>query len=386
MTKGENIYKRKDGRWEGRYKKGYGEDQKIIYGYCYGRSYREVKEKVNLAKIQWLLHYPDPQAGAYPKNFGAYGLQWLKINENRLKPSTLIKYYSMLQNHIMPQLGMYDLTELSSYSIAVFSEVLLDQKHLAPKTVRDILIFVHKILVYMQEETGNQMHSITISYPKLGKKELRVLSPEEQRRLTAYLLQELDIYKFSILLALFTGLRIGEICALQWKDISPDTGILTVTHTVQRLKTALYMSGQKTSLQIGTPKTVSSVRTIPLTNGLAEICNLFRPDNPEAFVMTGTEEFLDPRYLQRKLKRYTTELDMPDVHFHTLRHTFATRCIEFGCDTKTLSELLGHSNISTTMNRYVHPSLEFKRENIVKLEAAGFFSAVNAAVSCHSNP
>lgn len=144
MAKGENIYKRKDGRWEGRYKKGYDKDRKIQYGYCYGHSYRETKEKLNRAKAEFMLNRPSVSKDIYKKNLADYCVQWLKINENRLKRSTLAKYNSMLEKHIKPQLGDYNLAELDSDIIADFSNDLLHQKQLSIKTVRDILIFKRK--------------------------------------------------------------------------------------------------------------------------------------------------------------------------------------------------------------------------------------------------
>lgn len=373
MAKGENIYKRKDGRWEGRYKKGYDKNQKIIYGYCYGHSYRETKEKLNRAKAEWLLQPSAKLTPSRKKTFTEYCVQWIRLNENRLKTSTLAKYHSILEKHIVPKIGSYVPEKLNSDIITQFSNELLYQEQLAPKTVRDILSFIHKIIRYIQNDTGSNLHSIVISYPPIERKKLRVLLPEEQQCLMCYLLQDLDIYKFSVILALFTGLRIGEICALQWKSISLESKFLTVTHTLQRINNLDNSSASKTILQCGTPKTSSSVRTIPLTEGLVELLDSFQTDDPDAFVMTGCEKLMDPRNLQRKLKKYTNELGITDVHFHTLRHTFATRCIESGCDVKSLSEMLGHSSISTTMNRYVHPSLDYKRKNILKLEQAGFF-------------
>lgn len=115
------------------------------------------------------------------------------------------------------------------------------------------MTFVHKIISYIQAETNSNLSSITISYPRLERKELRVLSAEEQQNLIQYLVQDFDIYKFSVLIALFTGLRIGEVCALQWKDISVESGLLTVRHTVQRIKIQIVIL-QKTLLQLGTPK------------------------------------------------------------------------------------------------------------------------------------
>lgn len=307
------------------------------------------------------------------KTLTTYCTQWLTIQQSRLKESTLAKYHIILENHIHPFLGNYRISELNSTTIAEFSHVLLYQKKLAVKTVRDILTFLHEIIVYTEKETGINLSHITISYPKLEWKELRVLSREEQQYFVEYLFRQIDHYKFSVLLALLTGLRIGEICALQWKDVSLESGYLTVNHTVQRIRNPDRSSAGKTILLFGTPKTVSSIRTIPITDRLNRLFRLFQTDDPSAFVITGNRQLTDPRKLQRKLKKYTDETGLQEIHFHTLRHTFATRCVECGCDTKTLSEILGHANIATTMNRYVHPSLEFKRKNLIKMEQAGLF-------------
>lgn len=373
MAKGENIYKRKDGRWEGRYKKGYDENKKIKYGYCYGHSYRETKEKLNRVKAEFYLN---PTAVLLPENeksFAAYCIQWLKINENRLKNSTLAKYETMLKNHITPSIGDYKIHHINSNVISKFSSELLQKKNLSAKTTQDILTFVHEIIVYIQSDTQNTIPSIMISYPKIEQKELRILSNEEQKYFMEFLLKDLDIYKFSVLLALWTGLRIGEICGLQWKYISTDNNLLSVRNTVSRVKNRDPFSTQKTMLQLGSPKTKSSIRAIPFTDSLSQLFQRFQTNDPDTFVISGNTQMIDPRKLQRRLKKYTTYLGLEDVHFHTLRHTFATRCIELGCDVKTLSKILGHSNIATTMNRYVHPSIDLKRENIKKLEQAGLF-------------
>lgn len=373
MAKGENIYKRKDGRWEARYKKGYDQNRKIKYGYCYGHSYKEAKEKLDRAKAEFIL-YPDIRSiPSYKEDFYNGCLRWLKRNECRLKRSTFVKYHSILEKHIKPKLGAYPINELNSDLISEFTDELLYKRKLAPKTVRDILAFVHEVLTSIQTDNKNQLFSIKITYPKLERKQLRILSVEEQQCFVQFLLQDLDIYKFSILLTLFTGLRIGEICGLQWKYISMKSNLLTVKYTVQRIKNLDPFSTQKTILQLGSPKTESSIRTIPFTDQIKELFKKFQPSNQDGFLLTGNNQLIDPRKLQRKLKKYTHILGFKDVHFHTLRHTFATRCVEIGCDIKTLSEILGHSNISTTMNLYVHPSIDLKRKNIEKLAQSNIF-------------
>ena len=373
MAKGENIYKRKDGRWEGRYKKGYDENKKIKYGYCYGHSYRETKEKLNRVKAEFYLNPTTALSHESEKSFSAYCIQWLKINENRLKSSTLTKYETMLKNHIIPSVGNYQISHINSNVISDFSNELLQKKHLSAKTTQDILTFIHEIIVYIQSDAKNNFPSIMIAYPAIEQEELRILSNEEQQYFMEFLLRDMDIYKFSVLLALWTGLRIGEICGLQWKYISTDNNLLSVRNTVLRVKNRDSFSSQKTTLQLGSPKTKSSVRTIPFTDSLSQLFQRFQTNDPDTFVVSGSRQMVDPRKLQRRLKKYTTYLGLEDVHFHTLRHTFATRCIELGCDVKTLSKILGHSSISTTMNRYVHPSIDLKRENIKKLEQAGLF-------------
>lgn len=373
MAKGENIYKRKDGRWEGRYKKGYDKMGKIRYGYCYGHSYREVKEKVSQVRsgaFRYIVHNTPEKE----KTFNVYCDQWMAIKHQSLKQSTIAKYHFLLEKHIRPALGNYAVLNITSDILEKFSYELLYQKNLAPKTVRDVLAVVHEILGFIRKNPENPLPLIAITYPKVERKELRILSIEEQQQLTGYLLYDTDSYKFAVLLSLLTGLRIGEICGLRWENISLDTKLLTVTHTVQRIKNPDSVASARTILTLGTPKTSTSKRTIPFTEGLEGLFRSFYKEKPDTFVLTGTKNFTEPRTLQRKLKKYTHELGMQDVHFHTLRHTFATRCVELGCDIKTLSEILGHANVSITMNRYVHPSLELKRKNMEKLEQAGFLA------------
>lgn len=377
MSKGENIFKRKDGRWEARYKKGYDETHKIIYGYCYGRTYREAKENVAAKKAALLLKTDQPASMYAKERFSVFCDTWVKCHADSWKLSTAAKYRSAIENHIKPSLGNFYISEICPNQVDLFTYHLFHEKNLAVKTVRDILTLLHKILTDLNLRTNDIFIPFQIIYPKTEPAELRVLTRKEQRQLIDYLNQDMDIYKFSVLLALTSGLRIGEICGLRWKDISLETRTVTVKHTVQRIKNPDSNASSKTIVQLGPPKTHSSRRIVPLTESIIPLCRQFQSELADAFVLTGTAQYIEPRILQRKLKKYTTALNLENVHFHTLRHTFATRCIEVGCDIKTLSEILGHSSISMTMNRYVHPSLDLKRENIKKLEQAGFGCAVN---------
>ena len=181
----------------------------------------------------------------------------------------------------------------------------------------------------------------------------------------------MDSVKFGILLSLLTGMRIGEICALKWSHISIRDGKILVRFTLQRIPTENNTGGCRTRIIITTPKTEKSLRTIPMSELVVNLCKKMECKNPEAYVLTGNEHYMEPRALQYRLRRYTTDCQLEGVHFHTLRHTFATRCMEVGMETKILSDILGHANISITLDRYVHASFDIKRENMKKLSAVG---------------
>ena len=178
-----------------------------------------------------------------------------------------------------------------------------------------------------------------------------------------------------------SGLRVGEICALRWSDISLSHRTISVRQTMQRLKdtenvenTESQESGEnrKTKILISAPKSNTSVRVIPLNRELTELCRKWKPLNPKAYVLTGEEKrYMEPRTLQYRMERYTKACGLEGVHFHTLRHSFATRCVEAGFEMKSLSEILGHSSPRITLERYVHSSLELKRENMDRLTLMG---------------
>lgn len=376
MAKGENIFKRKDGRWEARYIKGYDKNRKIQYGFCYGHSYREAKEKVNHAKLQ-ISHENFPGKSNRKESekllTESICISWLEVNRNKLKYSSYSKYKVILEKHLLPEFGLYLISEITSEHIADFTNRLLNQECLAIKTVRDILLLLHAILVYGCEKSNGTFTPVRIVYPKEERKELRVLSQMEQLRLMQYLEKDMDLYKLGVMLAITTGLRVGEICGLRWENISFENHTLSVKNTVQRVRnSSMEPQNRKTMVVIGTPKSHSSMRTIPLTDGVFRFCEKFQCADKSVFILTGNHSFIEPRLLQRKLNEYYRQCEIADAHFHTLRHTFATRCIEVGFDVKTLSEILGHSSTVITMNRYVHPDLNLKRKNIQKLETAGF--------------
>ncbi len=363
--KGENIYKRKDGRWEARYIKGYDLSGHARYASCYGRTYREAREKKSAAEAAFLLGGAPEEKRR--RRFGFYCDEWLFLNRTRVKESTYVKYRTILEKHVKPGLGGCSMTALTTALVGQFGQELLAEG-LSPKTVRDTLTVVHSVMGYAQtQEPG--LRTVKILYPKENRREMRVLSREEQRRLTTYLLTDTDKCKFGALLALLTGLRIGEICALRWGDISLAERTLTVSYTMLRLQNFDGGAEEKTRVILAEPKTGRSVRVIPLTEFAAGLCLRFRISNPEAFLLTGeSDRYIEPRTLQYRLKKYTEDCGLDGVHFHALRHTFATRCVEVGFEIKSLSEILGHTSPKFTLERYVHSSMELKRANMEKLE------------------
>lgn len=367
MAKGENIFRRRDGRWEARYIKGRELSGKIKYGYCYGKTYREAKEKAAKRKAALENGALLPTATTQ-KPFSSYCLEWLHTKKCTVKESTYIKYSTVVNKHIMPKLGECCPLGFTTELMDDFIKELQFEDELAPKTVHDILVVLHGILKFASSKFAGSFPAVEINYPKIGKKEMRVLSREEQARLVAYLNEDLDSCRFGILLALCTGIRIGELCALQWESVSTNDKAIRIAKTLQRLHDTSVSQGARTRIVIGPPKSDTSVRTIPMTEYVTGLCRRMKPQSSAAYVLTGTEAFMEPRTLQYRLEKYTQACGLEGVHFHTLRHTFATRAVEVGFEVKSLSEILGHASVTITLDRYVHASLELKRDNMQKLK------------------
>ncbi len=368
--RGENIFKRRDGRWEARYIKGHDESGKARYGFCYGRTYTEAKGKMIAMRAQSdLTEARKPSRDE--RLFSCYCDLWLSQHRSAVKPATYAKYATILERHIKPQLGACRPAAISTEVVERFKTELLTERALSVKTTRDILMVLKMVVAFTKKQLPGAFSELEITYPREQKREMRVLSTEEQARLVSYLTTEMDLCKFGTYLALATGLRIGELCALRWKDISIRNRSITVSAAMQRLKNFDDAVQAKTVIYFGTPKSDLSARTIPLTDQATALCKQFKPDRADAFVLTGTADYMEPRVLQYRFKRYMEDCGLENVHFHTLRHTFATRCVEVGFEIKSLSEVLGHANTSITLNRYVHSSMELKRSNMSKLNAVG---------------
>lgn len=288
-----------------------------------------------------------------------------------LKESTIVRYQNLLKLYLIPEFGKCALEDLTYIRINGFSEKLLhnggcDGKGLSPKMVSDILSLLHCIFRYAGSK-GFFIPAADINLPiKQNKKQIRVFSLEEQNKLCKYLKENGEYADIGILLCLFTGLRIGELCALTWQDISMEEKTVFVHQTMQRLQID-GNNEKKTAVLISTPKSPCSVRQIPIPNEIFEVLDKYRT-LPNAFLLTGvSSKYIEPRTMQYYFKKILKKCKIEDASFHTLRHTFATRCVEVGFDIKSLSEILGHANVNITLDRYVHPSMKLKRENMGKL-------------------
>lgn len=368
--KGENIYKRKDGRWEARYIKSYTPDGVARYGYCYAKTYNAVKTKLNMARAALINHTPLKEK-EHRKKITAYCDEWLQLKRSKTKSSTYVKYHTIIENHIKPHLGGCFAESITSVLVEQFGYDLMHIENLSAKTVKDILVVLHAILTYVEKQSPFP-HRVEIIYPKAEKKEMRVLTRDEQQRFTDYLLVDTDNCKFGTLFTLLTGLRIGEVCALKWNDISLEEATVCVKSTMQRIKNLDDGADKKTVITVSAPKSFSSERIIPLSPFALNLCKKFY-GNSEAYILSGEiDRYIEPRTLQYHMAHYVEECGLSGVHFHTLRHSFATRCVEVGFEIKSLSEVLGHASPQITLERYVHSSLDLKRENMMKLSAIGY--------------
>lgn len=294
--------------------------------------------------------------------FAAVSELWAAQKQQFVKQSTMSAYALTLANYLVPHFGSHtDITEVDVQQFVIHQL----SKGLQQKTVKDQLIVLKMIYRFGCKQGVFVLHDWDIRFPtEQRKSDIAVLTVDQQRRLMHHLTDNFTFLNLGILLCLNTGLRIGEVCALRWEDIDTTTGTLHVCRTIERIYT-ITENAKHTELLISTPKTPNSLREIPLSKDLLRLIKPLRKVlNPQFYVLTNSPKPTEPRTYRYYYRRLLTSLNIPFVKFHGLRHSFATRCIESGCDSKTVSILLGHSNISTTLNLYVHPNFDQKKRCI----------------------
>jgi len=360
---GENIYKRKDGRYEGRYIKGYQPNHKPRYGYVYGKTYDDVLEKLEPFKLK----YQRPQnAIGFSGMFSDYAIAWLEITarEKEIKPSTYGSYYRDIHNHIIPALGNKLPHMLTEADIEDFMDNLR-KKGLSEGTITKIIRCTSAILSKAHED-GIILENICkkVRMPRRKKKKITVLTRVAQSALEQICEQEKD--GLLPLLALYTGMRVGEVSALKWTDVDLAEGLLYVRRTVQRLNHYDDYE-RKTRLSFSSPKTESSERIIALSQKIISYLGEHQKKASGEYVISCKGRFAEPRVCQYRFERLLEKARIRRINFHSLRHTFATRCLEEGMDVKTLSELMGHSGVEMTL-KYGESLTEHKKKAVMLLD------------------
>jgi integrase len=358
--RGENIYKRKDGRWEGRRLKKDGK-----YQYFYSSSYKGVKEKIKQTPEAIGTH--KKQANATNPNAVDLLEAWLKDTAPRVKPSTYESYYRCMNKYVIPFYQNNRYSKITEDSVFRFTRLIREETDLADSSRRKILS-IFKIA--LREVLKGSPEYITIieliKPPKQADKEVEVFSMKDQRSIEQAALRHESKQAIGIVLCFYTGIRLGELCALKWKDIDMEAGTLSINRTVSRVQT--YDEGKdKTELFVGSPKSRKSLRKIPLPEFLFVMLKKYVGKyEEEDYIFSGNQFPYDPRRFQKLYKRILTDAGVTDRKFHAIRHTFATRALELGVDIKTISELLGHSSVSITLNIYAHSLMEQKKAAIEK--------------------
>lgn len=368
--RGENIRKRKDGRWEGRFIKGYDSNGKAQYGSVYGKTYSEVKRKQTEAF----------ENGIYKKqvisNHTTYRellYLWLENNRIKLKEPSYAKYYRLIESQIVPVIGNIPIQDVD---VSYINRILYEKRNygridgkggLSPSYVRSIAFILQSAITYASQNDYCLALKGNILLPVKSKKQLDVLTTAEQSIIEQACFENTSDKKLAILFSLYTGIRIGEVCGLRWEDIDYDNKTIHIRHTIERIpNTDFAINDAKTKLVILEAKSVSSNRVIPIPSKLLALLS----EKGSGFIVKGkVYEYADPRTLQYFFSNKLKECNVRRVNFHVLRHTFATRCIESGMDIKSLSEILGHASVNITLGTYVHSSLEHKRKQLETMTA-----------------
>lgn len=284
---------------------------------------------------------------------------WREDKKQYVKRSTFAAYTLLIENHILPSFGEMALVEEHDVQTFVFRKL---NEGLSHKTIKDILIVLKMILRFGAKNQMTEYRQIDIKFPtERDKHSIDILNRSHQKQIMEYIRLHFTFKNLGIYICLSAGMRIGEICALTWDDLDVENGIIHVRKTIQRIY-VIEEHRKYTEVILDTPKTKNSIREIPMTKNLLKMIRPIKKIvNGNFYVLTNEPKPTEPRTYRNYYKQFMQSLGLPLMKFHGLRHSFATRCIESKCDYKTVSVLLGHSNISTTLNLYVHPNLEQKK-------------------------
>ena len=370
---GTNIRYRKDGRWEARFIKSRNENGKADYSSVYGHTYKEAlkKQKEGVAAL-------NSTAVALVKGtFRQLSEQFLLTREISLSESSAAIYQSILKNHLLPAFGGRLVNEITA---AMVEKYIADKRCSgrldkrgglsAGSIISQITLFKQILHFGMRKGWNSHPDIFSADMPKAKKKVVKTISEEDWRKLNNFVKNDPQPKNLGILLGMNMGLRIGEVCGLRYSDIDFERGALNVGKTLERISIkGKDQSENKTKLKLGLPKTDSSQRNLPVPGELLQILKTQRlmASGDDAFLISGSERMIEPRVYSRQYKRILQHCGIEYYNFHKLRHTFASRCISVGFDPKTLSAILGHSCVRITLDYYVHPTMQDKKNLIEKL-------------------
>jgi len=381
--RGENVYKRKDGRWEGRIMKPDGK-----FRYVYAKTYREVKEKKNNLQDSITSDWLNTSSSA--KTATELFELWLSENAmDRVKPTTYENYSLCVNKYVIPFFIRSGSNYITEQNVERFVKSIHENTRISQSYKRKLLsIFKTALRDILKNQPNYSPIMQKVILPKMQNREVQAFSTGEQRLIENTVLNSKDKRAIGILLCFYTGIRLGELCALKWGDIDFEAGTMSVTKTVTRTK-SFQQENKKTMLLVGSPKSPKSMRKIPLPDFLIAMSHEREMEsmNENCYVLTGTDTPLDPRTYQKLFKRVLTQAGVKDRKFHAIRHTFATRALELGIDIKTMSEILGHSSVTVTLNIYAHSLFEQKKIAIDKLNSMhlGYMEITAIAVTSPVN-
>ena len=368
--RGNNIYRRKDGRWEGRFVKGR-ENSRTKFGYVFGKSYSEVLTLLDKARYEWEARSSTEICSR--STVRSVSASWLADPKMKRKKSTTNRYSDYLRCYILPEFGDYDMADITDACLEDFLRTLLSTGGTKRTGLsRKIVSEVFRVMRYLQKHAislgiavGYSLESISIAQEQ---KDTRVFTAAELETLCSYLERSRVRSHIGIMLSLGTGIRLGEVCALKCDSILLAKKELHINGTMQRLRVdgAEESDAAKTKIVVTPPKSERSIRSIPLSDNLvAHIAPLYKSGT---YLLSGqAEKSIEPRTMQNHFKAVLKACGIANANFHTLRHTFATYGIEAGIEPKCLSDILGHASINITLSRYVHVTMEMKRQNMAKV-------------------
>lgn len=302
------------------------------------------------------------------KNFEEWAVQWMERKKYFVKESTYANYSVVMMNHLIPAFGRYGLQEITSNVVQeqIFSWMKTGKMNkkggLSEKTIKDMVVILKNCLRDWSEVASQNYNEIHVKFPNAARREKnRILSKEEVKYMMERIFEENSYEALGYAISLYTGMRIGEVCALQWKDIDLENKLVHVSKTMQRIYVKDFDGDSTSKVIITSPKSVKSIRELPVSKSLYGLLKKLSCVEQENYVVTGTKKFLEPRAYRKHYEAFLKRNRIRHVCFHELRHTFATCCIESGADCKVVSELLGHASVDLTLNLYVHPRMEDKR-------------------------